>query len=148
MRGQLFGLGNADDVVGSFQELRFRIVDKARFLIKSSTESGEETRRAAGGQHVVWTREVIAERLRRIVSEEHGTGVIELADVFERIFTADFKVLGGASSFAKSTASAMFSQTIIAPKFSMDSLMMSFLESVCIWRSISAAVAFARSSSG
>ena len=44
---------------------------------------------------MVWTREVIAERLRRIVSEEHGTGVIELADVFERIFAADFKVLRG-----------------------------------------------------
>ena len=81
MRGQLFGLGNADDVVGSFQELRFRIVDKARFFDKIiDGKRREETRRAAGGQHVVWTREVIAERLRRIVSEEHGTGVIELAD--------------------------------------------------------------------
>ena len=50
MRGQLFGLGNADDVVGSFQKLRFRIVDKARFFDKIiDGKRREETRRAAGG---------------------------------------------------------------------------------------------------
>ena len=94
MRRQLLGLRDADDVVGGRKQRVLRVVDEARLLDEIvDRKRREEARRAARGQHVVRAGKVIAERLGRVVPEEHGAGVVELSDVLERVLAADLEVL-------------------------------------------------------
>src|SRR5258706_7463028 len=74
----------------------FRYADDARALLEIiNAQRRRKTRRARSRQHMVRSRAVIAERLRRVAAEEYRAGVPDSLEQSMRVGDRKFEVLRG-----------------------------------------------------
>ena len=88
-----FYLGQAYNIRGLFFERFSRIVNNtAGFHEVLNGKGRSKASRARGWQNVVGSGDIVSDRLRCVMSQEHGSGIADLAQILKGIFDLEFEV--------------------------------------------------------
>ena len=96
VRFKPFHIGDLHHGFADLVQPFFGIEDQARLLHEAVRGQGrEETSGAAGGQHVVWSGNIISNGLGRVMAEENGAGVLDQRQKVKGFFHRKLEMFRG-----------------------------------------------------